>query len=61
MLAYFSVRADDDIVAMHQGEMVKRRIREINDKGFDAGQGQELLNGLRIWLMRCWSVASASK
>ncbi|MDO4432156.1 MAG: PolC-type DNA polymerase III [Aerococcaceae bacterium] len=36
--AYFSVRADDfDIVAMHQGkEMVKRRIREINAKGFDA-------------------------
>lgn len=36
--AYFSVRAKEfDIVAMHQGkEMVKRRIREINDKGFDA-------------------------
>ncbi|MRI82641.1 PolC-type DNA polymerase III [Aerococcaceae bacterium DSM 109653] len=35
--AYFSVRADDfDIIAMHQGkEMVKRRIREITDKGFD--------------------------
>lgn len=36
--AYFSVRAEDfDLVAMYQGkEMVKRRIREIQGKGFDA-------------------------
>ncbi|MBS4457014.1 PolC-type DNA polymerase III [Tuanshanicoccus lijuaniae] len=36
--AYFSVRAEDfDLVAMHQGkEMVKRRLREIQGKGFDA-------------------------
>ncbi|MCW6666417.1 PolC-type DNA polymerase III [Aerococcaceae bacterium NML190938] len=43
--AYFSVRADDfDIVAMHQGkEMVKRRIREINAKGFDASVKEKSL------------------
>ena len=36
--AYFSVRAKDfDIIAMYQGkEMVKKRIREIQDKGFSA-------------------------
>lgn len=36
--AYFSVRAEDfDLVAMYQGkEMVKRRLREIQGKGFDA-------------------------
>lgn len=36
--AYFSVRAKDfDILAMYQGkEMVKKRIREIQDKGFSA-------------------------
>lgn len=36
--AYFSVRAEDfDLIAMHQGkEMVKRRIKEIQGKGFDA-------------------------
>lgn len=49
--AYFSVRADDfDIVAMHQGkEMVKRRIREINDKGFDASvKDKNLLTVLEL-------------
>ncbi|AXY25469.1 PolC-type DNA polymerase III [Suicoccus acidiformans] len=36
--AYFSIRAKDfDLTAFYQGkEMVKRRIREINDKGFTA-------------------------
>lgn len=36
--AYFSVRAKDfDILAMYQGkEMVKKRIRDIQDKGFSA-------------------------
>lgn len=43
--AYFSVRAKEvDIVAMHQGkEMVKRRIREIRDKGFGATNKENLL------------------
>lgn len=43
--AYFSVRAKEfDILAMHQGkEMVKRRIREINDKGFGATNKEVLL------------------
>ncbi len=42
---YFSVRAKEvDIVAMHQGkEMVKRRIREIRDKGFGASNKENLL------------------
>ncbi|WP_124057316.1 PolC-type DNA polymerase III [Vaginisenegalia massiliensis] len=49
--AYFSVRAMDfDIVAMHQGkEMVKRRIREINDKGFEASvKDKSLLTVLEL-------------
>ncbi len=49
--AYFSVRAADfDIIAMHQGkEMVKRRIREINDKGFDkTAKDNNLLTVLEI-------------
>lgn len=49
--AYFSVRADDfDIVAMHQGkEMVKRRIKELNDLGYDAKvKDKNLLTVLEI-------------
>lgn len=49
--AYFSVRAKDfDIVSFHQGkEMVKRRIREIKDKGFQAtNKENELLTELEI-------------
>ena len=49
--AYFSVRADDfDIIAMHQGkEMVKRRIREIMAKGFDASvKDKNLLTVLEL-------------
>ena len=43
--AYFSIRAEDfDLVAMHQGkEMVKRRIREIQAKGFDASVKEKSL------------------
>lgn len=43
--AYFSVRAKEfDIIAMYQGkEMVKKRIREINDKGFAATNKEKLL------------------
>ncbi|MGX7091398.1 PolC-type DNA polymerase III [Hutsoniella sourekii] len=43
--AYFSVRAKDfDLVAMYQGkEMVKRRIREIRDKGFSATNKENVL------------------
>ena len=43
--AYFSVRAKEfDIVAMYQGkEMVKRRIREIKEKGFGATNKEKLL------------------
>ncbi|WP_028125824.1 PolC-type DNA polymerase III [Eremococcus coleocola] len=43
--AYFSVRAKDvDIVAMYQGkEMVKRRIKEINEKGNDASNKEKEL------------------
>ncbi|TLQ40487.1 PolC-type DNA polymerase III [Ruoffia tabacinasalis] len=49
--AYFSIRAKDfDLVAMHQGkEMVKRRVREINDKGFGAtNKEKELVTELEI-------------
>ena len=49
--AYFSVRAQDfDIVAMSQGkEMIKKRIKEIRDKGLDAStKEQNLLTVLEL-------------
>lgn len=49
--AYFSVRADDfDLVAMVQGkDMVKMRMKEINDKGLDASvKEKNLLTVLEI-------------
>ena len=49
--AYFSVRAQDfDIVAMSQGkEMIKKRIKEIRDKGLEAStKEQNLLTVLEL-------------
>ena len=49
--AYFSVQAKDfDLIAMYQGkEMVKRKIREVNDKGFAAtNKEKELVTELEI-------------